>query len=31
MITKKKKKKNETKAMTEHIPCKNILYTSNIL
>ena len=29
MIT--KKKKNETKAMTEHIPCKNILYTLNIL
>ena len=29
MIT--KKKKNEAKAMAEHIPCKNILYTSNIL
>ena len=28
---KKKEKKTEAKAMTEHIPSKNILYTSNIL
>ena len=26
-----KKKKSEAKAMTEHIPSKNILYTSNML
>ena len=31
MTKKKKEKKSEAKAMTEHIPSKNILYTSNIL